>query len=108
MSDSPKWHRYLRFWRVNVAADVDAEIAFHVEARAQELIDAGAAPEHARRQALAEFGDVEGARTVLRTMDEQHIANARRDAAFTDVWQDVRVAVRSLRRSPGFVAVVSI
>jgi hypothetical protein len=44
MSESPKWHRYLPFWRANVAADVDEEITFHVEARAQELIDAGATP----------------------------------------------------------------
>jgi predicted permease len=108
MSDTPKWHRYVRFWRVNVADDVDAEIAFHVDARAQELVDAGATPEHARRQALAEFGDVERARTTLRAMDERHIADVNRGAAFADVWQDVRVAVRSLRRSPGFVAVVSI
>jgi predicted permease len=108
MSDSPKWHRYLRFWRANVAADVDAEIAFHVDARTQELVDTGATPEHARRQALAEFGDVERARATLRSMDERHIADVRRGAAFADVWQDVRVAVRSLRRAPGFVAVVSI
>lgn len=108
MSDTPKWHRYLRFWRANVAADVDAEIAFHVDARAQEFVDAGASPEDARRQAVAEFGDVERARQTLRMMDEQHIAGVRRGAAFTDVWHDVRVAIRSLRRSPGFVAVVSI
>jgi predicted permease len=108
MSDTKKWHRYLRFWRANVAADVDAEIAFHVEARAQELVDAGAVPDDARRRALAEFGDVERARHTLRAMDERHIADVRRGAAFADGWQDVRVAVRSLRRSPGFVAVVSI
>jgi len=107
-SESPKWHRYLRFWRANVAADVDDEIAFHVDARAQELVDAGVDPAEARRRALAEFGDVERARATLRSMDERHLAGERRGAMLTDVWQDVRIAARSLGRSPGFVAVVSI
>jgi predicted permease len=107
-SESPKWHRYLRFWRANVAADVDDEIAFHVEERARELIQEGANPTDARGRALKEFGDVDRARATLRSMDERHLAGARRTEAFTDVWQDVRVALRSLRRSPGFVAIVSI
>src|SRR5687767_4731102 len=100
-NESRKWHRYLRFWRANVAADVDDEIAFHVDARTQELIDAGASESEARRRALTEFGDVEHARTMLRAMDERHLAGARRSAIFTDVWQDVRIAARSLSRAPG-------
>ncbi|HEY9227357.1 MAG TPA: ADOP family duplicated permease, partial [Gemmatimonadaceae bacterium] len=107
-SESPKWHRYLRFWRANVAADVDAEIAFHVDARAQELVDAGVAPAEARRRALKEFGDVDRARATLRSMDERHLAGARRGEVFSDISQDIRVAMRSLRRTPGFVAIVSI
>src|ERR1044071_7258775 len=107
-SDTPKWHRYLRFWRANVAADVDAEIAFHVDERARELVQAGTSPTDARRKALAEFGDVERARVTLRSMDERHLAGTRRTEAFADAWHDVRVAARSLRRTPGFVAIVSI
>src|SRR5262249_19035424 len=99
--DAPKWHRYLRFWRTNVQADVDDEIAFHVDERARELIVAGVAPSRAREQALREFGDVDRARSTLRTMDEAHLAGIRRAELFSDVWQDVRVATRSLSRSPG-------
>jgi putative ABC transport system permease protein len=62
--DTPKWHRYLRFWRSNVGADVDDELAFHVDARAQELREAGMEAAAARARAVAEFGDVE--RTRLR------------------------------------------
>lgn len=108
MSNIPtnKWHRYLRFWRVNVQADVDAEIAFHVDARTQELIDEGFDPSAARARALREFGDVDRARGVLRAMDERHAAQSRRADIFSDLWQDMRIAARSLARAPGFVITV--
>ena len=108
MSDLPSWHRYLRFWRSNVAADVDDEIAFHVDARAHELIESGLSPAAARERALREFGDVDRARDTLRSMDERHQAYQRRSEVLLDLWQDVRVAVRSLARTPGFVAVVAL
>ena len=106
--DSAKWHRYLRFWRANVSADVDDEIAFHVDARQQELIDAGHNTAEARRRALEEFGDVERARVTLRAMDERHLSGTRRNEVLADVWQDVRIAIRSLSRSPGLVAIVAL
>ena len=106
--DTPKWHRYLSFWRANIAADVDAELAFHVDARTEELCAAGLEQSVARTQALREFGDVDLARRTLRSMDEKHAANARRAHLTSDVLGDVRVAVRALRRSPGLVAVVGL
>src|SRR5205085_1676087 len=106
--DTPKWRRYLRFWRANVVADVDDELAFHVDARTQELCDAGLEHNAARAQALREFGDLDDTRRRLRTMDEQHEALARRLHLAADLSRDVRVAVRALARSPGLVAVVGV
>lgn len=108
MSDGAKWHRYLRFWRSNVAEDVDEELAFHVDARTQELVDTGIERTAARDQALREFGDFEHARVTLRAMDERHAAVERRAGLLGDLARDARVAIRSLRRSPGLVAVVTI
>ena len=54
--DTRKWHRYVYFWRVNIAADVDAELAFHVDVRTDELCAAGLERSAARAQALREFG----------------------------------------------------
>jgi predicted permease len=108
MADAPKWYRYLHFWRPNIAADVDAELAFHVDARTEELCAAGLDAEAARAQALREFGDVDRARRTLRAMDEQHAAGVRRAHLASDLAGDVRVAVRSLARSPGLVAVVAL
>src|SRR5688572_11211822 len=106
--DTRKWHRYLRFWRANIAADVDAELTFHVDARTEELCDAGLDRAAARAQALREFGDVDLARRTLRSMDERHAASERRAHVASDILGDVRVAVRALKRSPGLVAVVGL
>src|SRR5688500_13891209 len=95
-ADSRKWHRYLSFWRANIAADVDAELAFHVDARTEELCAAGAEPSAARAQALRESGDVDLARRTLRSMDEKHAASERRATMASDILGDVRVAVRAL------------
>jgi putative ABC transport system permease protein len=107
-SDTPQWHRYLRFWRANVAADVDAELAFHVDARTQELCDSGLERSAAHAQAIREFGDMERARHTLRTMDERHVADEHRAHILADLVRDVRVAIRALRRTPGLVAVVTL
>jgi predicted permease len=107
-ADTPKWHRYRDFWRANIAADVDDELAFHVDARTEELCATGLERPVARAQALREFGDVDLARRTLRSMDEQHAASERRAHVASDILGDVRVAVRALRRSPGLVAVVGL
>ena len=60
-----RWYRYLRFWRRDVRADIDDEIGFHFEARIEELVARGVAPDKARRQAGAEFGDVDEVRRGL-------------------------------------------
>ena len=105
-NETRKWHRYLYFWRANIAADVDAELTFHVDARTEELCAEGLGASAARSQALREFGDVDLTRRTLQAMDERHAADARRAHVFADIARDVRVAFRSLTRSPGLVAVV--
>src|SRR5215467_8064825 len=94
--DSLKWHRYLRFWRANVAADVDAELTFHVDARTQELCDAGVEPAAARAQALREFGDLDRARSALRSIDERHADMVRRRLPRINL----KLAFRALFKTP--------
>jgi predicted permease len=94
--DTPKWHRYLRFWRPNVAADVDAELTFHVDARTQELCDAGLEPGAARAQALREFGDLDRARSALRSLDERYAAMERRGLPTVNL----KLAFRALFKTP--------
>lgn len=52
-----------------IRAEVDEEIAFHLDMRARDLEREGLAPDAARTQAAEEFGNVEEARRTLRRMD---------------------------------------
>lgn len=80
-----------------VSADASAELQFHIDARAEDLIRHGAAPEQAARQARIELGQAatqgEKYREAigLRPLDE--------------LTGDVRYALRALVKNPGFSAV---
>jgi predicted permease len=98
--------RYLRFWGANVREDVDTELQFHLDARTDELVASGHAPDLAREQAIREFGDVGRVRRVVRAMDEHHARRLRFREWLMDASSDVRYAVRSLRKSPALVLVI--
>src|SRR5215469_2712019 len=75
---------------------IDRELRYHFERLVREYITAGLPPEEARRRARLEFGGVEQIKEECRDM---------RGRWLEDFAKDLRYAVRSLRRSPGFVAV---
>ena len=100
-SETPRWRRYLRFWRRDVPADIEDELAFHFQMRIGELTEQGLSPDAARRQALEEFGDVNTVRTSLEAID-QRVARRESRMEWVDSWrQDIAYAARSLRRTPG-------
>ena len=88
-----------------VAGDVDEEIAFHLEERTRELEARGMDPAAAREAALREFGDVREAKEELEGIGRRRVRQTRRVTGWGDLRQDVRLAGRTLRRSPGFTAV---
>jgi predicted permease len=86
-------------WRAKRALHgLDDDIRDHIERQTQENVDRGMAPEEARRQALLTFGNV-----ALVTEDTR--------AVWARVWleqlgQDIRYALRTLRRNPAFATTV--
>jgi predicted permease len=100
-SETPRWRRYLRFWRTNIQADIDDEIRFHFDARIEELIAQGVSAGDAHRRAIDEFGDVCVVTRELRHIDDG-VARRRDRAEWLDgIRKDGAFAIRSLRGSPG-------
>ncbi|HEX6943520.1 MAG TPA: permease prefix domain 1-containing protein, partial [Gemmatimonadaceae bacterium] len=81
--------------------DVDREVALHIDLRAEQLVRRGLSPQDARHEAERRFGSVKALQSL------EHSAYRRdRKMSFRDwldsLGQDVRYALRGLRREPAF------
>jgi len=97
--------RFFRLpWRTRqqIRADVDDELAFHLDMRIEALVGAGMSRDDARAQAIREFGDIDDARRYIRAVDHDIEAARRRSDYMNDLRNDIIYAVRKLRGSPMF------
>jgi putative ABC transport system permease protein len=101
------WRRLLRLRR-SVRAGVDEELEFHVAMKTEELIASGLDSATARERALQSFGGVAPVRDACIEIDERVLRRERRGDHMTNFVQDVRYALRNMRRAPGFTAVVAL
>jgi putative ABC transport system permease protein len=103
-SQTPTWRRYLRFWRSDVAADIDDELRFHFESRAEDLRARGLSAAEIERTIAEEFGDVAATRQRLHEIGERVEQRRERLHWWRQVGTDARYAVRGLRATPVFTA----
>ena len=96
------WSR-IRSWlramarRSRMEREMDAELRFHIEAFAEDLVRSGAPREEAIRRARIEFGGVERAKEECR--------EARGVSFVESLFQDLRYGIRVLRKNSGFAAI---
>jgi predicted permease len=97
------WNRLRRglmtlFARSRREADLEAEIAFHLEAATAKYRQRGLSEKEARRAALLDFGGVDSAKEGMR--------EAWTFARIAELASDVKVAIHGFRKRPAYAATV--
>ena len=82
------------FRRRKLYDDLSDEMRLHLEERVEHLIGEGLSPQEAQRQARVAFGNL--------AMLEERSREVWQWPTLESIWVDVRLALRRLRKSPGF------
>jgi predicted permease len=106
MAGSHKRFSFLRRRAADIAADVDEELAGHLERRIEALMATGLSREEARREALRRFGDLQGTRRYCHQRQQEKERSMQRHFAIADLVQDARIALRGLLRAPGLALTI--
>jgi hypothetical protein len=94
-------------WRVPLAREVDEELALHLELLTRELVARGMDPAAAHEAARRRMGDLANLRQTCVDLGRKREREMRLTRWIEDLWDDVRFALRQLRRAPAFTLVAA-
>ena len=84
----PRFHRWP--WKEPVEREIDEELAFHIEMRANDLVARGMAPAEARREAARRLGDPAKVRESVRAAALDRDRHMLRTQFLAEIGQDSR------------------
>jgi putative ABC transport system permease protein len=90
--------------RRRLSAEADAELAFHLEGRVEELMALGMSRTAATIEARRRLGDMEAHRRAMRAIDDEILRTTRRRDLMDSLKREVKQALRALARAPSFTA----
>jgi predicted permease len=102
MNKSRAWRRYDRLLGPDRAADVKAELRFHIDSKTEDLIARGWPPEAAREEAERQFGNLWAVQRIGERIGEQMERRSRISDYWSECMHDGRYAARILLANPTF------
>ena len=96
-----RWLR-ARFRSNTISINITDELRFHVAQRIAEYERTGMSHKNALRTATQRFGNMD---SVIDSCHQVQQIPYGKNHLMDGIWQDLRIAVRTLRRSPGFAGV---
>jgi putative ABC transport system permease protein len=93
---------------VPLGQEVDEELAHHIEMRTRELVERGMDPRTARELVLSRIGDLGHLKRTCIDLGRKREREMRLTQWLEDLRNDVRFAIRQLRRAPGFTLVAAL
>jgi hypothetical protein len=100
--EAPFWRRYLRLFGPDFEADIDAELAHHIELLVEHYRARGLSVPEARLKAEEKFGSIAAVRADCGTIAQRRRKAMARAEKLDRLLQDVRFAARTFARTPAF------
>jgi putative ABC transport system permease protein len=94
--------------RDRLARELDDEVRFHMEQRTAELVALGMSEPDARAEAMRRFGDTDDLKEYCQSIEVATMRRVRAREWWEGWTQDLRFALRQLRRAPGFAGIAII